>query len=211
MKWIENGETAKEFTCSEEKPNIFLIGDSIRRGYCLTVKNEMADVAEVFYVHENCRNTQNVITSMKSWAGKFSHPELVSIVHFNCGQWDVARFSDCPEPLTSEEEYAKNIKAIIFLIRRYFKNAKILFATTTPMNPHMEKHVMVNPRDNEIVDRYNAIATKVVTEEGVAINDLNAYMRDWGEECYQDYCHLTPEGFIELGRHVAEVLKANLS
>lgn len=211
MKWIEDGESAKEFKCSEERPNIFLIGDSIRRGYCLTTKNELSDVADVFYINDNCRNTQFVMTSMRAWSKKFDRPELVSIVHFNCGQWDVARFSECEKPLTGEEEYAKNIKAIIFLIRRYFKNAKIIFATTTPMNPHSEKHVIVNPRDNEIIDRYNAIATKIAKEEGVAINDLNTYMRDWGEECFKDYCHLTPEGFIELGRHVAEVLKTHLS
>ncbi len=210
VKWIENGESSVEFTCSEDKPNIFLIGDSIRQGYCLTAKNELADVASVFYPSKNCRNTQYVITTMRAWAGMFDRPELVSIVHFNCGQWDVARFSGCAEPLTGEEEYAKNLRAILFLIRHFFKNARIIFATTSPMNPHQEKYVAVNPRDNEIVDRYNAIATKVMTEEGVAINDLNAYMRDWGEECYKDPCHLTPESFVRLGKHVAEVLKTYL-
>ena len=210
MKWIEDGESSLEFTCSEDKPNIFLIGDSIRRGYCLTAKNELADKANVFYVKDNCRNTQNVITNMKAWVGKFNHPELVSIVHFNCGHWDVAHWNGYETPLTSEDEYAKNIRMIIVLLRRFFKNAKLIFATTTPMNPNKQKHVVINPRDNEIIDRYNAIATKIAKDEGVAINDLNTFMRDWGEERFKDYCHLTPEGFVCLGKRVAEVLKTYL-
>ena len=32
MKWIENGDGAIEFTCDTDKPNVFLIGDSIRKG-----------------------------------------------------------------------------------------------------------------------------------------------------------------------------------
>ena len=42
MKWIENGETATKFVCSEQKKNIFLIGDSIRRGYCATARENLA-------------------------------------------------------------------------------------------------------------------------------------------------------------------------
>lgn len=48
MNYVENGKSNVEFICSKEKPNIFLIGDSIRLGYCATVKSEMIDVAEVF-------------------------------------------------------------------------------------------------------------------------------------------------------------------
>ncbi len=37
MKWVENDESGAAFRCSADKPNVFLIGDSIRRGYCKTV------------------------------------------------------------------------------------------------------------------------------------------------------------------------------
>ena len=37
-KWVENGVANVIFYCSDEKPNIFPIGDSIRKGYCETVK-----------------------------------------------------------------------------------------------------------------------------------------------------------------------------
>lgn len=71
MKYIEDGFSDAKFKCNTGKHNIFLIGDSIRRGYCETVKMELSDVAEVFYVDDNCRNTQYVITSLKQWSGMF--------------------------------------------------------------------------------------------------------------------------------------------
>jgi len=52
MNYIENGLADNEFVCSKKIPNIFLIGDSIRQGYCATVKSELEGVAEVFYVEE---------------------------------------------------------------------------------------------------------------------------------------------------------------
>ena len=202
VKYVEEGAAATEFVCSESLPNIFLIGDSIRKGYCKTVKKELEGKAEVFYVDDNCRSTQYVIFMFRKWARMFDNPERVDVVHFNCGHWDIAHFSGCPESLTSEVEYGKNIGKIIFLIRRYFPNAKIIFATTTPMNPNGT--VGINPRYNHEVERYNEIATEVCRAEGVEINDIHAFTRDWGEEYFQDYCHLTKEAFAELGKEVAK-------
>ncbi|MBQ3817103.1 MAG: hypothetical protein II802_02380 [Clostridia bacterium] len=48
MNYIENGNVNAKFKCSTQKPNIFLIGDSIRLGYCETVKKELSSDAEVF-------------------------------------------------------------------------------------------------------------------------------------------------------------------
>ncbi len=208
MNYIENGLSNKEFFCSTEKPNVFLIGDSIRKGYCKTVKNEMADVAEVFYVDDNCRNTQYVITRLEMWKNMFDDPSSVNIVHFNCGHWDVARWSGYEIPLTSEGEYARNIKMVIDLIRVKFPNAKLIFATTTCMNP--DNLPCRNMRDNEIIARYNEIAVKVAEENDVLINDLNKLTRDFGSDCYKDSCHHTEEAAAVVGKAVADKLKALL-
>ena len=48
----------KQFMCSEDKTNIFLIGDSIRMGYCNYVKEELEGEAEVFFTEDNNKNTQ---------------------------------------------------------------------------------------------------------------------------------------------------------
>ena len=206
MKWIENGYSTHEFMCDNEKKNIFLIGDSIRRGYCETVKNELARNANVFYVNDNCRSTQFVIFSMKGWAGKFNDPTLVDIVYFNCGHWDVAHWSGDEESLTSEGEYERNIKMIIRMLRKFFPNAKLIFSTTSPMNP--SGRVDTNPRTNEEIDRYNSISTAVAKSEGLDIHDLNAFMKDFGSECFVDSVHLTPKSFETLGKEVSRFLKA---
>ncbi|MBQ9112790.1 MAG: SGNH/GDSL hydrolase family protein [Clostridia bacterium] len=204
-KWIENGDSKIVFRCSDSKRNIFLIGDSIRQGYCATVAEELADIAEVFYPKSNCESTQNVITSMRTWANTFDRPDRVDIVQFNCGHWDVAHWNGYELALTSENEYAKNIKMIIYLLRQYFCNAEIVFATTTPMNPNGV--VGVNPRYNAEIDKYNEIAVNVAKNENIIVSDLNATVREFGSECYSDYCHLTKQAFEYLGKDVAIKLK----
>lgn len=206
MAHIEDGNANAVFMCSKEKKNIFLIGDSIRLGYCAEVKKELSDIAEVFYLEDNCRNTQYVIPSLEFWKNMISHPERIDVIHFNCGHWDVAHCHGSEFSLTSPEEYAQNIKVIIWLLKKLFVNAKIIFATTTPMNPN---GIMgLNPRSNEEIDNYNRLAVEVCKENGVEVNDLNSFARSWGSEYFADYCHFTPETNKLLGKKVADVLKS---
>lgn len=205
MNHIEDGAANKEFGCNSQKPNIFIIGDSIRLGYCETVKKELNPVAEVFYPVDNCRSTQYVISSLNGWANNLSDKSLINLVQFNCGHWDVAHWMGYEESLTSGEEYAKNIKMIIALLKKTFVNAKIVFATTTPMNPNGS--IGLNPRSNSEIDAYNEIAVKTAKDNGVLVNDLNKITRDWGSDCYADYCHFTKQAFETLGKEVALELK----
>ena len=46
-----------------------------------------------------------------------------------------------------------------------------------------------------------------MTENGIAVSDLNAFMKDFGSELFTDLCHLTPEGFAKLGEFVAEKIE----
>lgn len=207
MKWVENGDAKVEFICSNVKKNVFLIGDSIRKGYCDTVREELKNEAEVFYVSDNCRSSQYIIFSLKKWAAMFDCAECVDIVHFNCGQWDTAHWNGYKYSLTSEEEYRKNIEMIIYLLREFFPNAEIIFATTSRMNPEGGSIGGVNPRSDKEVNRYNEIAVCVAQDNDVKINDINAFMHDFGSECFNDTCHLTSEAFERLGKYVASELK----
>ena len=190
-----------------QKKVVFLIGDSIRMGYCETVKKELADVAEVIYPEENCRYSQYILTSLRAWSG-LCDPERVALVQFNCGHWDAAHWDGEDVPLNSPELYSENIRRIIARLRALYPNAKVVFATTTPMNPNGENSV--NARTTQQIEVYNAEGAKVAAAMGVPVNDLFAYTRDWPEECYADYCHMTPEGFETLGRYVAQRLRAQL-
>lgn len=204
--WVENGDADVAFRCSDTKKNVFLIGDSIRKGYCATVKEKMQEMAEVFYPEPNCRSTQYVIFSLRAWKNMFDDPKKVDLIQFNCGHWDTAHWCHHEQPLTTPQEYAKNLRIIIDLLRQFFPNAKLVFATTTPMNPDGGSTGGGNPRSNDDIDRYNRIAKEIAEEKGVIVNDLNAFMRSWGSEHYKDTCHLTPSSFALLGEEVARSL-----
>lgn len=198
-------ETALEpYVCTTDKKNIFLIGDSIRAGYCIGVQEKMAEQANVFYVLENCRNTQYVIIQLQAWLLRFEKPEMVDAVHFNCGHWDAAHWEGAPEPLTSLEEYRKNLKIIIWLLRKNFVNAKLFFATTTPMNPN--GMAGGNPRTTEQIQQYNRVAEEVCAEAEIPVNDLFAFTKDWRSASFKDYCHFTEEANDILSTRVADWL-----
>ena len=205
MKWIENGEGGAAFRCSADKPNVFLIGDSIRKGYCKTAVDELEGKAEVFFPDDNCRSSQYIVFSLKKWVALFDDPQKVDVVLFNCGQWDAAHWNGYELSLTSDDEYGRNLRMIVFLLRRFFPNAQLLFASTSRMNP-APGVTGVNPRSNAEIDRYNEIARGVMDACGIPVVDLNAKMADWGSDCFTDLCHLTPDAFARLGRIVADEL-----
>lgn len=208
MGYLEDGNAElAELTYDRQKTGILLIGDSIRLGYCSTVREQLADAANVFYPAENCRNSQYVITKLYAWSKEYPADEI-KLIQFNCGHWDVAHWNGYETSLTSPDEYRRNIQMIICLLRKFFPNAKLVFATTTAMNPLGS--VGVNPRNNKEIALYNSIAVKVAEESGVVINDLNGITSTYGAEMFRDYCHLTEAGFEELGKAVAGFLRKML-
>ena len=132
----------------------------------------------------------------------FDDPDRIDLVVFNCGQWDVAHWNGHALLLTSESEYARNLGIIVDELKIFFKNARLVFANTSPMNPDGSNGV--NPRTNAAIDRYNMLAEAVMIKKEIDIIDVNGFMRDWGSEYYADSCHLTKEGFRILGEYMAE-------
>lgn len=113
---------------------------------------------------------------------------------------------DRTEPLTSLEEYRKNLQMILWTLKNFFPKAQILLATTTPMNPAAP--YTVNPRSTEEIVGYNRVVWEVAREHGLPVNDLFALGKDWGEERYLDYCHMTREGYRRLAEQVTEAVCA---
>ena len=205
MAYLEESNSLADFICTKDKHNVFLIGDSIREGYCDGVKKELADIANVFYINENNRNTQYVISRLKKYSTKFQNPELVDLVHFNCGHWDVAHWNGVELSLTSIDEYARNIEIIITMLKNLFPHAAIMFATTTPMNPN--GIIGLNVRTNEEITMYNSVAERVCKKKGVLLNDLYEYAENWSTDFFEDYCHFTESSNRILGKEIADRLR----
>ena len=204
FNYTEEGSKTIGKAENENKKQVLLIGDSIRVGYCEFVKENLKEIADVYYPAENCRNTQYIITSLRLWLN-ICDPQKVDVIHFNAGQWDVAHWSEIGDSLTTLEEYGKNLWKIISIMRLLYPNAKIIFATTTPMNP--DSIVPVNPRTTEEIIEYNKVAKKVCLENNVVINDLFALCENWGAEMFKDYTHFTDSANQQLANQVSEEIK----
>jgi lysophospholipase L1-like esterase len=106
------------------------------------------------------------------------------VIHFNHGVWDQATL----DPKTGQRaepgkgviripigDYEKNLRKIVARLKQ--TGATLIWAHTTPIlegsPPGYAGGVMV--------DKYNAVAAKVMEENGVIINDLNAECRRQGK------------------------------
>jgi len=106
------------------------------------------------------------------------------VIHFNHGVWDQATF--IPKSTqrivgsngvmrTSIEDYEKNLRAIVARLKQ--TKATLIWAHTTPIL------VGSSPgyAGGEMVNKYNAVAAKIMEENGVLIDDLNAECRRMGK------------------------------
>ena len=106
------------------------------------------------------------------------------VIHFNHGVWDQATL----DPATGQraepgkgairipiEDYEKNLRTIVARLKQ--TKATLIWASTTP--------ILVNTPPGyvggEMVDKYNEVAAKVMQENGVIIDDLNAECRRTGK------------------------------
>ena len=195
-----------------QKPQILLIGDSIRLGYCENVKRELENEAEVIFPDVNCRCTAFTIESIGGWLNLCDKDRLAA-VHLNCGHWDAEVFLGDGMALTPLDVYGRNIKRIFTYIKRNCPDVKLSFATTTPMNPDREtiKAIGNISRTTDDIRKYNRVGVEAAKEMGAEIDDLFAVAENWPIEAYADFCHFTDASNAVLGKTVAEFLRNELN
>ena len=183
---------------------ILLIGDSIRKGYDLYVKESMAGLAEVYYPEENCRFAEYVLRYVHMWRDDLAIGQ-VDAVHWNVGAWDTLRiYGD--ECLTPIDTYAAYVERIAKRLKFLFPNAVQIFATTTPVieSGYIKDYEM---RYNRDVVAYNEAARRVLEPLGVRINDLYALLCDKPDSLHSDQTHYyTAEATALIGGQVNAVL-----
>ncbi len=188
--------------------NVFLVGDSIRVGFCETVKSELSDIAVVTYPDDNCAYTQYTYVNLPGWAAAKTDPKKVDLVYWNNGHHDTAHWmkDDDDGPLNSPEVYAYMLRRLVRRMHNVFPNAKIIFYTTTHRQDGLED--MMHPRSNEEIDTYNAVAREVMSEAGVAVSDVCAYADSLTDDPkFADGVHFTTECFEKIGKFVAREIR----
>ncbi len=136
---------------------ILLLGDSIRMGYDKYVKASFDGVAEVYYPQDNCRFAANVVRFLHEWRWQLLENADVDLVHWNVGLWDDLKMPD-GEHLTPLPIYTYYIERICKAIKLYFPTAKVVFATSTPVQ---EELFTTCKRYNRDTEEYNAAAVEI--------------------------------------------------
>lgn len=195
----------------EKLPKVVLIGDSIRLGYAPEVAKLLAGKATIVQAKANGGDSANVLKNLATWA----IAEKPDIVHFNCGIHDTKKDRQSGQFQVSSERYEKNLRAIVEQIRKE-TGAKVIFATTTPIIDDRaaakREQATYQLLDASVVE-YNAIATRVMQELKVPVNDLRAVIGE-GEErgklMSDDGVHFTAAGTKKLAAAVAAAMDEQL-
>lgn len=181
-------------------PRVLLIGDSISIDYTLTVRKLLEGKANVHRIPANGGPTKNGVGSIEKWLGTGKW----DVIHFNWGIHDLKLMPDGKRQV-EPADYEANLLKLVTRMKK--TGAKLIWATTTPI-PDGD----LKPFNYGQAKEYNEIAAKVMAKNGVAINDLNAYITPKLAKMQKPRnVHYTQEGSEYLGKKVAESITQALA
>lgn len=185
-------------------PRVLLIGDSISIGYTIPTRELLKGKANVHRIPTNGGSTKNGVESIDKWLGTGKW----DIIHFNWGLHDLKHWKDgkldmAGPQVSTLDEYEKNLRTLVKRLKA--TGAKLIFATTTPVPEGSGGRTLGDDLP------YNAVAVRIMKEEGVSINDLNAYCRPKLPELQlPKNVHFSPAGSKALAERVAKEIEAAL-
>jgi|GEM_PF-2249696 len=174
---------------------VLLIGDSIADGYTQGVREQLAGKATVAGVPGNGCYTVQALTNLHNMLGD--------------GNWDLINFNwglnDLEGRRVKLPEYEANLRTLLKRLKQ--TGAKLVWCSTTPVPTGRVN----SPRIHTDVPAYNAVAEKVMEENGVPINDLfNFALPRLSDLQKKEDVHFTPAGSAVLGEQVAEQILITL-
>jgi hypothetical protein len=181
-------------------PRVLIIGDSISMGYTPEVQKLLAGKANVHRIPTNGGPTTKGLENLNTWLGD----ENWDVIHFNWGLHDL-KFGNDGKKQVPPDEYEKNLRELVKRLKA--TKAKLIWCATTPV-PEGD----MNPgRKNSDVIAYNAIARKIMDENGVAIDDLYEFALPQLKQIQlRANVHFSPEGSAVLARQVVASIETAL-
>jgi hypothetical protein len=175
-------------------PRVLLIGDSISMGYTLPTRTLLTGKANLHRIPQNGGPTKNGLAQIDKWLGTGKW----EVIHFNWGIHDLKYMPDGKHQVEAAD-YEKNLRTLVARMKQ--TGAKLIWASTTPI-PEGE---LSPSRRFGSVQEYNAIAARVMTENGIAIDDLNAHIAPQFDRLHNPKdLHYGTEGYQFLAQKVAE-------
>ena len=196
-------------------PNVLIYGDSISIAYTPTVRQELDGDANVYRLHVNGGDSSTIIqkvdTLLKTMGDHWDFEW--DVIHLNVGLHDLkyvvgGKLDKAKgEQVNSMAEYATNLRNALGYFYRIAPDAKIIFATTTPV-PKGEpgRHVID-------AGRYNRAARGVLDDfPEITVNDLYKFtlpnQPDWWTK--PGNVHFKEVGYTAQGKEVARLIKEAL-
>ena len=177
-------------------PRVLLIGDSITNGSLEPVRKALEGKANIdAWITPTSQGDKSLPATLAAILAQ----EKYAVIHFNLGLhgWQKGRIPEGQfEPLTHQ---------MVQALKKGAPDAKLIWATITPVTTKGEPE-KVNTEIQPIIDQHNAMALKVMKEEGVEINDLSALMLPNLKLAAGDMFHWKPEGRDMQVKQVSAVL-----
>jgi hypothetical protein len=92
-------------------------------------------------------------------------------------------------PAVPIDMYEQYLHRICRRIQRFFPKAQVIFATSTPVDEAGYTRPQDVMRENRVIEQYNEVAVKVVTQYGFHVNDLYAFLKDAPPHWHSDKTH----------------------
>ncbi len=181
------------------RPRVLLIGDSILNGYSRQVVAALEGKADV----DLWVNPYHQSEHLNRLLAEVLDNGPYHVVHFNMGLhgWQKGRIK--------EGEFQPLTKAYVEVIRRKLPQAKIIWASSTPVTVKGTP-TELDPEINPIIVEHNRLAAEVMKELGVPVNDFYGLLVSKLELARGDQFHWRPEAYKLLADAAAESIIAAL-
>jgi hypothetical protein len=178
-------------------PRVLLIGDSITRGYFSEVEKHLAGKAYC------ARLTTSKCVSAPSFVDEIQlllkHYRF-AVIHFNNGLhgWGY-----------TEPQYGDGLARTVDVIRKHSGDARLAWATTTPMRVGNDLQKL-HERTERVIVR-NQLAAEIMRERAISTDDLFGLVEDHPDWHSSDGVHFNNAGKEAQGKQVAESVLRLLS
>jgi len=167
---------------AQNVPRVLILGDGIHAAPAAEMAKNLKGRAEIVYPPMQPGEVRNTATALKE-LDRFLGTGKWDVIHFNFGLGDLIyrapgmeNFRALPKeaggvPAVDLEQYQKNLQEIVTRLKK--TGATLIWASTTPV---AKSPMRIFEPGSEI--EYNNVAAKVMAANGVAVNDLHAYVAE---------------------------------
>lgn len=169
---------------AEDLPKALILGDTIYNGLLGSLTGDLKGQVQVVCKHPG--STGEALGQLEQLLGK----DKWAVIHFNFGLADLHYKDPNTKAIrlmsreaggvrvTPPDQYGKNLQELVTRLKA--TGAKLIWANTTPINASSPLY----DAGSEV--EYNAIAARIMSANGVALNDMNAFANTIVSATYGD-------------------------